>query len=453
MLRVAESFEDSDTGRQRRANEDSSFARAPLFAVADGMGGAQAGEVASRMAVETLEPGLPDGPGSIEERLAGLVQQANARIHQHSREDDDRAGMGTTFTAAYVGEDDLSIAHVGDSRLYLLRDGSFERLTRDHSLVDELVREGKLTPEEADVHPQRSIITRALGPEPAVEVDSITWRARAGDIYLLCSDGLTSMVPEAKVGEIVGAASSLRVAGHARFDAANLAGGRDNITVVLFRLAEVVFGGATDVTAGDEPTADQPTRLGATAPSVEEVRAAVQDAQRSQPSGPAPADEHPAVESAIHMHPRDGGAVPPPAVTDPGRPSPVSAREPRLRSGTDPDGGGPKQRGPARRIGRGLLWLAIVLFPFAAGGYIATQAVYFVGVDDEGFVSVYKGVPYELPGGLAMYSENFVSGVPARTLPARARTTVTAHKLRSLKDANDLVRQIERGELAGQADG
>jgi len=114
---------------------------------------------------------------------------------------------------------------------------------------------------------------------------------------------------------------------------------------------------------------------------------------------------------------------------------------------------GERRRGPVRKVLRGLVWFLIVLFPFAAGGYIATQAVYFVGADDDGFVTVYKGVPYELPGGLKMYSENFVSGVPVRTLPARARKTVTAHKLRSLEDANDLVREIERGELAGQAIG
>jgi len=426
MLRVADSFKDTDTGRQRRANEDSAFARAPLFAVADGMGGAQAGEVASRMAVEVLEPGLPEGAGSTEERLAALVQQANGAIHALSRSDEDRAGMGTTITAAYVGEEELSIAHVGDSRLYLLRDGDFERLTRDHSLVDELVREGKLTPEEADVHPQRSIITRALGPEAEVEVDRLTWRARAGDVYLLCSDGLTSMVPESRVGEIMSGAASLRDAGRALIDAANAAGGRDNITVVLFRLEDVGFAGA----AADPATDDQATKLGAAAPTVEEVQAALRDAERSSATSSA-----------------RSGAV---ATAAPAPAQPVAAREPRYPGAKVKEH---KERGPLRKVARGVMWFLIVLFPFAAGGYAATQAVYFVGVDDQGFVSVYKGVPYELPGGFEMYSENFVSGVPAGTLPARAQETVTAHKLRSLEDANDLVRQIERGELAGQAGG
>ena len=213
MLRVADHFERTDTGRQRKANEDAFFARSPLFAVADGMGGAQAGEVASHLAVEVLEQGLPDGPGSMEERLVERVREANARINELSRSDDQRAGMGTTLTAAYVGEDELAVAHVGDSRLYRLRDGRFERLTDDHSLVEELVRQGRLTPREADEHPQRSIITRALGPEAGVEPDSRTWPARAGDVYLLCSDGLTSMVHEERVGEVVRTAPDLAAAG------------------------------------------------------------------------------------------------------------------------------------------------------------------------------------------------------------------------------------------------
>src|SRR4051812_46534612 len=136
MLRVSEHRRFTDTGRQRRVNEDSSYARSPLFAVADGMGGAQAGEVASRTAIEVLEGGLPDGTGTEEERLAALIAEANTRIHELSVTDRERAGMGTTLTAAYVGENEVSLAHVGDSRAYLLRGDAFDRLTRDHSLVE-----------------------------------------------------------------------------------------------------------------------------------------------------------------------------------------------------------------------------------------------------------------------------------------------------------------------------
>src|SRR5438105_2511685 len=202
MLRVAEQYAGTDTGRQRRANEDSLLARAPLFVVADGMGGARAGEVASRMAVEILARGVGDG-SEPDAALARLVREANSRIYERSHRHADQAGMGTTLTALYVGENKVTIAHVGDSRAYRIRDGELERLTEDHSLVDELVREGRLTPEEAVEHPQRSVITRALGPESAVDVDTETFEGRSGDVYLLCSDGLTTMVGEEELEEVV----------------------------------------------------------------------------------------------------------------------------------------------------------------------------------------------------------------------------------------------------------
>ena len=237
MLRVADYFADSDTGRARRANEDAFYAHAPVFAVADGMGGAQAGEVASRTVVDRLRRGLPDG-GSPEERLALLAEEANDLIHRKAAEDEQRAGMGTTLTAAYVDEDAVSFGHVGDSRAYLFRDDKLQQLTNDHSLVGEMVRRGKLTAEQAEEHPQRSIITRALGPEPVVEVDHMTTFARDGDVFLLCSDGLTSMIGDDAIEAILRAGPDLATAGHALIDAANTAGGRDNITVILLRVGE-----------------------------------------------------------------------------------------------------------------------------------------------------------------------------------------------------------------------
>src|SRR3954452_9691456 len=245
MLRVADFFADSDTGRARRANEDAFFAHAPVFAVADGMGGAQAGEVASRTVVDRLRRGLPDG-GSPEERLAALATEANDLIHRKAAEDEQRAGMGTTLTAAYVDEDAVSFGHVGDSRAYLFRDDKLQQLTNDHSLVGEMVRRGKLSPEQAEDHPQRSTITRALGPEPVVEVDHMTTYARDGDVFLICSDGLTSMVGDEDIERILRDSPDLRAAGHALIDAANEAGGRDNITVILFRVEEVGGAAADD---------------------------------------------------------------------------------------------------------------------------------------------------------------------------------------------------------------
>src|SRR5690348_7873991 len=396
MLRVAEHFERTDTGRQRRGNEDAFFARSPLFAVADGMGGAQAGEVASHMAVEVLEQGLPDGAGSVEERLAARVREANARILELAQSDDHLAGMGTTLTAAYVGEDDLTVAHVGDSRLYRLREGTFDRLTDDHSLVEELVRQGKLTPEEADEHPQRSIITRALGAEPGVEADSRTWPARADDVYLICSDGLTSMIPEARVAQVIQDAPSLEVAGRTLIDAANDAGGRDNITVVLFRLEEV--GQAAAV--APQATAEHATAAAATAAAVA--------------APPAP-------------------------------PSAVARREPRPPR----ERAAPKRRRRRFRVPVGPILVLFLLACVVLGAYYASQTVYFVGTKD-GFVSVYRGLPYNLPAGVDLYTVNYQSGVPADELTPSQKRTVTAHKLRSKNDAQDLVRQLETGELASR---
>src|SRR3954469_6365432 len=222
MLRIAEQWHASDLGRQRQGNEDNFFVRAPLFVVADGMGGAQAGEVASEMAVKSFEPGLGDGAPA--QSLVRVIEEANRRIHDRSRADKQRAGMGTTVTAAYVDERDVVIAHVGDSRAYLLRGDDLIRLTKDHSLVGELVARGKLTEEQAESHPQRSVITRALGPEPSVQVDVDVFPARAEDVFLLCSDGPPAMVQEPKLKPILQGSDSLEQVGRALITAANQAG-------------------------------------------------------------------------------------------------------------------------------------------------------------------------------------------------------------------------------------
>src|SRR5947209_250209 len=241
MLRAAESICKTDTGRQRRENEDSAIARAPMFVVADGMGGARTGEVASEIAIESFQDGLPES-GSPEQELAERVREANRAIYDRASQEPELQGMGTTLTAAYLDDANLAVAHVGDSRAYLFRDGDLRRLTQDHSLVDELVRRGKLTEEQAAEHPQRSIITRALGIEREVEVDTWSYPVRAGDVLLLCSDGLTSMISEEKVAAILSSAGSLEQAGGRLIEEANAAGGRDNITVVLSRLEEVGSG-------------------------------------------------------------------------------------------------------------------------------------------------------------------------------------------------------------------
>jgi PPM family protein phosphatase len=400
VLRVAEQYAGTDTGRQRRANEDSLLARAPLFVVADGMGGAQAGEVASRLAVESFQGGLHDA-SEPESALAQLAREANSRIHELSHSHAEQAGMGTTLTAVYVGERDVSIAHVGDSRAYRFRGGELLRLTDDHSLVDELLRQGRLTPEEAVEHPQRSVITRALGPEGAVEVDTRSYTGRDGDVYLLCSDGLTTMVAEDRLAELLRANETLRAKGEALIAAANEAGGRDNITVVLMRLEEL------DASA---------------APFTEEAHAV-------QPADVAP-------------QPGDGSTSAPPALPPDG--PPVVARRPRRPS---PNGAGSSRRRVRLRRAGTLAVVVAILAVIGAGAYVALQSVYFIGTNDRGLVTVFRGVPYRLPGNLALYSSDYVSGVSASTLTPARRHTLLDHSLRSEKNAASLIHSLELGQL------
>ncbi|MCC6754974.1 MAG: Stp1/IreP family PP2C-type Ser/Thr phosphatase [Solirubrobacterales bacterium] len=238
MLRVSTHSERTDVGRQRQANEDSYLARSPLFVVADGMGGAQAGEVASLTAIQAFQAGLPDGKP--EESIEHLIQVANRSIHDQAHSDASLAGMGTTITVAAIDADSeqVVIGHVGDSRAYRLREGIIQRLTRDHSLVEEMRRRGQITEEQAEEHPQRSIITRALGPEPEVQADMAMVPAVPGDIFLLCSDGLTTMIGDEKIRDILIGATSLDAAARTLVDEANRAGGRDNITVIVFQVED-----------------------------------------------------------------------------------------------------------------------------------------------------------------------------------------------------------------------
>jgi PPM family protein phosphatase len=230
----------TDTGRRRPQNEDTFVCDPPLYAVADGVGGAQAGEIASRLAATALEERAPDALG--EETLVNLLQAANDRIYKHALEDPLAAGMGTVVTALLVNEEagQVAIGHVGDSRAYRLRDGQLEQLTEDHSLVNELMKSGRLSPEEAETHPQRSVITRALGTDPDVDVDTFVVETREGDLYILCSDGLTTMLDDEAILELIERnRTDLDRAARALVQAANRGGGEDNITVVAFEISEV----------------------------------------------------------------------------------------------------------------------------------------------------------------------------------------------------------------------
>ena len=227
----------SDTGKKRRRNEDSYVVAPPLFAVADGMGGAQAGEVASKLAAAALKETHPDG-ASGPEIVTALIQEANRRVYERAHADPTTSGMGTTMTVALVEGSEVTIGHVGDSRAYLVRGGQLEQLTEDHSLVNELLKSGKLSREEAEVHPQRSVITRAVGTDPDVDVDAFTVGAGEGDVFLLCSDGLTDMVADEDILDVVERhRDDLDRVTKALVSAANRGGGEDNITVIAFAIA------------------------------------------------------------------------------------------------------------------------------------------------------------------------------------------------------------------------
>jgi len=235
------SFAGTDVGRARSGNEDSYFCGRTVFAVADGLGGHQGGEVASAAAVEPLA--ALDGrefadPAEAADELTAAIREANAAILDRAGGDPGLWGMGTTVTAAALaGEHHLQLAHVGDSRAYLLRDGSLEQLTTDHTVVAELVRRGRLTPAQAAIHPERSILTRAVGLDPRIPVDTPDpLELQDGDQVLLCSDGLTEPVDDDQIAQLLSAEPDGNAACQALIDAANAAGGPDNITVVLLRV-------------------------------------------------------------------------------------------------------------------------------------------------------------------------------------------------------------------------
>jgi PPM family protein phosphatase len=232
----------TDVGLLRQRNEDSFVAEYPLFAVADGLGGHVGGEVASRVALERLaQATTTDGPeDTISERLREAIHEANRAVGERASNEPRLTGMGTTLTAVVVGRDRLHLGHVGDSRAYLLRDGDLRALTEDHTLVQRMVREGRLTPEQAGVHPQRSVLTRALGIEDDLEVDQTTVEVTAGDRLLLCSDGLTAMVDDEDIQKILVGEEDPQAASNALVEAANAAGGQDNITTIVLDVVDAV---------------------------------------------------------------------------------------------------------------------------------------------------------------------------------------------------------------------
>jgi serine/threonine protein phosphatase PrpC len=388
VLRIDDQAFRTDTGRQRSANEDSLFTRPPLFFVADGMGGAQAGEVASKTAVESFDKELPKAPPEL--LLQETIEAANRTIHEHAREDPGLAGMGTTITATIVDLDaeEVAIGHVGDSRAYRLRGNKLERLTRDHSLVEEMRRKGQLTDAQAEDHPQRSIITRALGPEPEVEVDLQTVPAQAGDVFLICSDGLTTMLGDEQIARLLARATSMQSAVRALVDEANRAGGRDNITVIAFRLED----------AGAPARAPEGATL--IGPSAEEAGLTATEVRRR------------AAGEAAKQRREDLATAKP--------------RHRRLRTAAK------------------ALAVLVVLGGIAFGAWYGNRQVWFLGTDPAGRVALYRGLPYELPFGIKLYDERYASPIQTGSLPSRRHDSVTGHDLRSRGDAVSLIEEIQR---------
>jgi serine/threonine protein phosphatase PrpC len=263
----------TDTGLVRGNNEDSFLVDDAhnLYAVADGMGGHRGGEVASRTAIEALRAAIASG-----RPVNDAIKRANTAVLERAAGDDELTGMGTTLTAVVVaGPRQLLVGHVGDSRAYLLHDDILTRITDDHSLVEELVREGRLTPEQAESHPRRAIVTRALGVDADVEVDLYTIDVSAGDRVMICSDGLTTMVRERDVERVCRNESDPQRAAELLVDAANRAGGEDNTSVVIVDVLEVDLVESVDpVALGDpevleEALAAPPTHRAAMPPAPE----------------------------------------------------------------------------------------------------------------------------------------------------------------------------------------
>ncbi len=340
----------TSVGLVREANEDSYYVGTTVFAVADGMGGHAAGEVASAAAlepVERLDGQEFDDPEEANEALAHAVVLANDLVYGRAVDDPELRGMGTTLTAVMVRDGKLHLAHVGDSRAYLLRGGVLERLTEDHTLVQQLVNEGRLTAEQAAIHPQRSVITRAIGVDRDVEVDSIepALELMPGDQILLCSDGLTGPVSEAQLAEILASERDGEVACQRLLDAANAGGGPDNITVVLLR-AE-----------GDEDAPAAPPPTPALATDDDEATADLSEAA--------------ATFDARRLTELSNGTVDdtPPEVT----------------------------RSRRSRVLSALLAVLLIVVVVGGGGLLLLSRAYYVGVAD-GDVAVFRGIQGDILG-------------------------------------------------------
>jgi serine/threonine protein phosphatase PrpC len=432
----------TDIGLHRSINEDAFIDEPPLFAVADGMGGAQAGEIASHLALESLARDL-----AADAALPDAARSANESVYRESRSDLSRVGMGTTLTVALLAGDRLEFAHVGDSRLYLWRDEILEQITDDHSLVGEMVREGHLTREAALLHPQRSILSRALGTDPNVEIDSGAVELRAGDAVLLCSDGLYSMVAELTIAAVLGAVDDPQRVARRLIREAKNEGGHDNITVIVLRLDAPA--GAAAPAVGEAATVVLP-------PSGDEAVTVVLPAPADDGASAEPAE--PAVPAAESAGSGIDDAADEPAGSTADALSAPSAEPDAAASDSDaaePDAAEPDadvpsvaEPGPAlpapRPRRRRRFWftgavIALLLVCVSAGA--VASDVYFVG-DHDGMVSVYRGLPWRV-AGVDLNGIYLETTMPLVTVDPGVRTRVDRHDLHRKAAALALARQAQ----------
>lgn len=417
-------------GLVRRQNEDSFVAADGLYAVCDGMGGARAGEVASEAACRILAA-LPEAADAQDLREA--VTEANTVIRQRSLADGSLAGMGTTLTAATARGSALTLAQVGDSRAYLWRRGVLRQVTEDHSLVAEMIKRGQLTPEQASVHPHRSIITRALGTEPSVTPDIFDLPLEDGDRVLLCSDGLSGMVPEKELERLLAAGDDPQGVADALVAAALRHGGEDNVTAVLIFAVDdggdpASAGAAADVLGGASPL--EVTAHDAHAPSADRAvpsEGQTPDAAETDPPGlEAPAPGAPGEIGG------DGSAAT--AVgADALGPSVREAAEMRSRFR------------PSRRALVIGVAVAVAVLALASVGFAAfNSTVYFVGTDD-GQVALFQGMPYAVVG-IDLYS--VVEVAPARfdSLDTHVQERVDAHELVTKEEGLRFIRGLDAAQ-------
>jgi protein phosphatase len=406
----------------RAGNEDSFFVGDAAFAVADGMGGHQAGEIASDAALEPLRdldiPSISD-PSEVGTALAAAVERANTLVVERAQADPALEGMGTTLTAVAIHDGRLHVAHVGDSRAYLLRDKEkMSQLTTDHTLVERLVQEGRLSRDEAATHPQRNVITRAIGHEATVEVEVLPpIMLQEGDQILLCSDGLSGPVNDERIAAILNDTQDGEAAVNGLLAQANAEGGPDNITAVLLRVGDRWEDAAP---ATSDATSTQQLSVQKTSAADKTQETAARDATPAR--GVPVSIDTKAPESDEAWADKMG----------------------RVGAVQGADAGGDKPKRPVGRVAAGVLAVLIILGVLAGGGWLVVSRSYFVG-EHEGVLAIYQGLPNEVAGvSVSRVLPAEITTTPVNEFPGfRQQAIANGLTAQSLADARRIVTNLQ----------